>query len=181
MNLPNFLTLVRILCSPVFVGLVLYGHHSWALAVFLAAGLTDALDGMLARVLNQQTTLGQYLDPLADKLLLVTAFVVLSFEGSIPLWVALVVVSRDVIISVGSLVIHLLRERVDITPTWMGKTTTVLQMVYIVAVLVDTTAALPVWVSGAILAATIALTVASGLHYVFRGVKILNVHNGRPA
>ncbi len=181
MNLPNLLTLIRILCSPLFVGLVLYGHHSWALAVFLAAGLTDALDGMLARVLHQQTTLGQYLDPLADKLLLVTAFVVLSFEGSIPLWVTLVVVSRDVIISVGSLVIHLLREQVDITPTWMGKATTVLQLVYIVAVLVGTTAALPVWVLVAILAAMIALTVVSGLHYVFRGVKILHVYNGRPA
>jgi cardiolipin synthase len=181
MNLPNLLTLIRILCSPIFVGLVLYGHHAWALAVFLAAGLTDALDGLLARVLNQQTTLGQYLDPLADKLLLVTAFVVLSFEGSIPLWVTLVVVSRDVIISVGSLVIHLLRERVNITPTWMGKATTVLQLLYIVAVLFGTTAALPVWLVGAILAATIGLTVVSGLHYVFRGVKILNEYNGQPA
>jgi cardiolipin synthase len=181
MNLPNSLTLLRILCSPVFVGLVLYGHHSWALAVFLTAGLTDALDGMLARLLNQQTTLGQYLDPLADKLLLVTAFVVLSFDGAIPLWVALVVVSRDVIISVGSLVIHLLREQVDITPTWMGKTTTVIQLIYIVAVLGGTTVALSARVVGAILAVMIALTVASGLHYVFRGVKILNLPSGRPA
>lgn len=181
MNLPNLLTLIRIFCSPVFVGLVLYGHHSWALAVFLAAGLTDALDGMIARVLNQQTTLGRYLDPLADKLLLVTAFVVLSFEGEIPVWVTLVVVSRDVIISVGSLVIHLLRERVDITPTWMGKVTTVIQLVYIIAVLVGTTAAVPEWVPWTILAVMVGLTVASGLHYVFRGVKILSVHPGHAA
>lgn len=181
MNLPNLLTLIRILCSPVFVGLVLYGHNSWALAVFLTAGLTDALDGMLARVLDQQTTLGQYLDPLADKLLLVTAFMVLSFEGAIPLWVTLVVVSRDVIISVGSLVIHLLRERVDITPTWIGKTTTVIQLVYVIAVLVGTTATVPQWLLWAVLAVMVAVTVASGLHYVFRGVKILNLNHGRPA
>jgi cardiolipin synthase len=163
------------------VGLVLYGHHHWALVVFLAAGLTDALDGMIARMLNQQTTLGQILDPLADKLLLVTAFVVLSFDGAIPLWVTLVVVSRDVIISVGSLVIHFLRERVDITPTGMGKTTTVLQLTYIVAVLVRATAALPDQLVGAILAVMIALTVASGLHYVFRGVQMLSVNNTRQA
>jgi len=181
MNLPNLLTLIRILCSPVFVGLVLYGHNAWALVVFLMAGLTDALDGMIARVLDQQTTLGRYLDPLADKLLLVTAFLVLSFEGAIPLWVTLVVVSRDVIISVGSLVIHLLRERVDITPTWMGKTTTVIQLVYIIAVLVETTAAVPPWSLWAVLAVMVAVTVASGLHYVFRGVKMLSVPDGRPA
>lgn len=180
MNLPNLLTLIRIFCSPVFVGLVLYGHHSWALVVFLAAGLTDALDGMIARVLNQQTTLGQYLDPLADKLLLVTAFVVLSFDGEIPVWATLVVVSRDVIISVGSLVIHLLCERVDITPTWMGKATTVIQLVYIVAVLLGTTATVPEWLAWTVLAAMVGLTVASGLHYVFRGVKILSLHP-RPA
>jgi cardiolipin synthase len=180
-NLPNFLTLLRIFCSPVFVGLVLYGHYSWALAVFLGAGLTDALDGMIARVLNQQTVLGRYLDPLADKLLLVTAFLVLSFKGEIPVWVALVVVSRDVIISVGSLVIHLLRERVDITPTWIGKVTTVIQLVYIVAVLVGTTAPVPEWVLWSVLGAMVGLTVASGLHYVFRGVKILSVHPGQPA
>ncbi len=181
MNLPNFLTLLRIFCSPVFVGLVLYGHHSWALAVFLAAGLTDALDGMIARVLNQQTTLGRYLDPLADKLLLVSAFVVLSFEGEIPVWVTLVVVSRDVIISVGSLVIHLLRERVDITPTWMGKATTVIQLLYIGAVLLGMSATVPDWLLWAVLAAMVGLTVASGLHYVFRGVKILSLQPGPAA
>jgi cardiolipin synthase len=181
MNLPNLLTLIRILCSPLFVGLVLYGHNSGALAVFFVAGLTDALDGMLARVLNQRTTLGQYLDPLADKLLLVTAFLVLSFKGVIPLWVTLVVVSRDVIISVGSLVIHLLGERVDITPTWIGKATTVIQLVYIVAVLVGTTTALPPWSLWSLLAVMVTLTVASGLHYMFRGVKILTPNHGRPA
>lgn len=181
MNPPNLLTLVRILCSPVFVGLVLYGHNSWALAVFLLAGLTDALDGMLARMLDQQTTLGQYLDPLADKLLLVTSFLVLSFEGVIPLWVTLVVVSRDGIISVGSLVIHLLRERVDITPTWIGKITTVIQLVYIVAVLVGMTTAVPEWLLWSVLAVMLTVTVASGLHYVFRGVRMLNLNHGRPA
>lgn len=182
MNLPNALTLIRILLVPVFVGLVLYGHHFSALIVFLAAGLTDALDGMIARLLRQQTTLGRYLDPLADKLLLVAAFVVLAFRGAVPLWAAIVVVSRDVIISVGALVVHLLgAERIDINPTWLGKVTTVIQLAYVLAVLADVTMALPTWLPQVVLAAMVAVTVASGLHYVFRGIKMLNVNNSRPA
>ncbi len=177
-NLPNSLTLFRILLVPMFVGLVLYGHPSGALAVFLVAGLTDALDGLLARLLDQQTTLGRYLDPLADKLLLVAAFIVLSVEGWVPLWVTIIVVSRDIIISVGSLVIHLLRERPDIAPTPLGKVTTVLQLAYIVAVLLGTAMPLPGWVVLVSVLVVAALTVASGLHYIVRGVRILGAQQG---
>jgi cardiolipin synthase len=177
-NIPNALTLMRILSVPAFVGFVLYGHHSIALAIFVAAGITDALDGMLARILNQQTTLGRYLDPLADKLLLVSAVVVLSFQGRIPLWVSIIVVSREVIISVGSLVIHLLRERVLIAPTWIGKATTVLQLAYVLAVLTTATTPLPAWVSHSVLAAMVAFTVVSGLHYTLRGVQMLSAQQG---
>jgi cardiolipin synthase len=177
-NLPNALTLLRILLVPMFVGLVLYGHPSAALAVFLVAGLTDALDGLIARLLDQQTTLGRYLDPLADKLLLVAAFVVLSVEGWVPLWVTIIVVSRDIIISVGSLVIHLLRERPDIAPSLVGKVTTVLQLAYIVAVLLGTAMPLPGWLLLVSLVAVAALTVVSGLHYIVRGVRILGAQQG---
>lgn len=178
MNIPNALTLLRILCVPVFVGLVLYGHPSTALGVFVAAGITDALDGMIARVLDQQTTLGRYLDPLADKLLLVSAVIVLSFESLIPIWVSIVVVSRDVIISVGSLVVHLLRERVDIAPTWIGKGATVLQLAYVFVVLMTATTPLPAWLLQSVLAAMVVCTVVSGLHYVVRGVQMLSGQPG---
>ncbi|MFZ5864120.1 MAG: CDP-diacylglycerol--glycerol-3-phosphate 3-phosphatidyltransferase [Nitrospirota bacterium] len=178
MNIPNALTLLRILLVPLFVGLVLYGHLSTALVVFLVAGLTDALDGLIARLLNQQTTLGRYLDPLADKLLLVAAFVVLSVGGFVPLWVTIIVVSRDIIISVGSLVLHLFREQPDIAPTLMGKATTVLQLVYILAVLAGTTMPLPGWVILVSLGGVSVLTVASGLHYLIRGVQILGAQQG---
>jgi cardiolipin synthase len=177
-NLPNALTVLRILLVPMFVGVVLYGHLSAALAVFLVAGLTDALDGLIARLLDQQTTLGRYLDPLADKLLLVAAFVVLSVEGWVPLWVTIIVVSRDIIISVGSLVIHLLRERPDIAPSLMGKVTTVLQLAYIVAVLLGTAMPLPGWLILVSLVAVAVLTVVSGLHYIVRGVQILGAQQG---
>ncbi|MBI3608675.1 MAG: CDP-alcohol phosphatidyltransferase family protein [Nitrospirae bacterium] len=173
MNIPNLLTVVRILLVPIFVDLIVYGYSGWALLVFLGAGLTDALDGMIARVLDQRTTLGRYLDPLADKLLLVTAFVVLSIVGVIPIWVTIIVVSRDVIISIGTLVIHLLRERVNIMPTLMGKATTVAQLVYVVAALLGMTTPMAPRLVGVVLAVTLGLTIVSGLHYMFRGIRML--------
>ena len=173
LNIPNFLTVVRILLVPIFVDLVIYGYPFWALLVFLGAGLTDALDGMIARVLDQRTTLGRYLDPLADKLLLVASFVVLSVVGVIPIWVTIVVVSRDVIISIGTLVVHLLRERVNIMPTLMGKATTVAQLVYVVAVLLGMIGPVAPRFVPMVLVVMLGLTIASGLHYLFRGIRML--------
>ncbi len=173
MNIPNLLTVVRILLVPIFVDLIVYGYPVWALLVFVGAGLTDALDGTIARVLNQRTTLGRYLDPLADKLLLVTAFVVLSIVGIIPIWVTIIVVSRDVIISIGTLVVHLLRERVNIIPTFIGKATTVAQLSYVVVALLGSTTPMAPRLVGIVLTATLGLTIASGLHYMFRGIRML--------
>ena len=178
MNVPNLLTFLRILLVPVFVGLIVYGYPRWALIVFLLAGLTDALDGMIARVLNQRTTLGGYLDPLADKLLLVTSFVALSAVGSIPIWVTIIVVSRDVIISIGTLVVHLLRERVNIVPSLAGKATTVAQLLYVLAVLVGMIAPVSSTVFALGLAVMLVLTMVSGLHYVLRGIRLLSGDGG---
>lgn len=178
LNVPNLLTLSRILLVPVCVGLIVYDYPRWALIVFLLAGLTDALDGMIARVMNQRTTLGQYLDPLADKLLLVTSFVTLSVVGSIPIWVTIIVVSRDVIISIGTLVVHLLRERVNIVPTWVGKAATVAQLLYVLAVLVGMIAPVSSTVFTVGLAVMLVLTMASGFHYVLRGIRLLSGEGG---
>jgi cardiolipin synthase len=128
---------------------------------------------MIARVLDQRTTLGRYLDPLADKLLLVASFVVLSVVGVIPIWVTIVVVSRDVIISIGTLVVHLLRERVNIMPTLMGKATTVAQLVYVVVVLLGMIGPVAPRFVPMVLAVMLGLTIASGLHYLFRGIRML--------
>lgn len=178
MNIPNLLTLFRILLVPVFVDLIIYGYPGWALTVFVVASLTDALDGMIARVLDQRTTLGGYLDPLADKLLLVASFLVLSVVGVIPIWATIIVVSRDVIISIGTLVVHLLRERVNIIPTLIGKGTTVAQFVYVLASLLGMIDPVPPAAMTLALAAMLGLTIASGLHYVFRGIRMLSGEDG---
>jgi len=102
MNIPNSLTILRILLIPCYIGLLIYGKFDYALIVLLVAGLTDALDGAIARMKNQYTRLGAVLDPLADKLLLTSGFITLSMIHLIPSWVTILVVSRDVILMLGS-------------------------------------------------------------------------------
>ena len=174
MNLPNLLTIFRILIIPVFINLLIYGYHAWALTVFLVAGLTDGLDGLIARVSNQRTKLGTYLDPMADKLLLTASFLTLAILQAIPVWSAVIVVSRDVILILGALILHLTQTSQEISPTFLGKSTTAAQLVYVVLVLLtivtegSTASLIPV------LVITIALTIFSGLHYIYRGIRSLN-------
>jgi cardiolipin synthase len=173
-NIPNLLTILRILMIPLFVYLLVYGYTRWALGAFVVAGLTDALDGAIARMWHQQTTLGRYLDPLADKMLLTAAFVALAVLSWIPFWALLIVVSRDIILLIGTVVMHLTQGDFDINPTLLGKTTTFLQLVLVVLalVMVSGVGAVPhfdaaVWVVAAV-------TVVSGLHYLYRGIRRLN-------
>ena len=106
MNIPNSLTILRILLIPCYIGLLIYGRFDQALIVLLVAGVTDALDGLIARMKNQHTRLGAVLDPLADKLLLTSGFITLSLIHLIPLWVTILVASRDVILLMGTAVAH---------------------------------------------------------------------------
>ena len=106
-TVPNQLTFLRLGFLPLFIILVFYRRYSWALAILVVAGLTDGLDGLLARSLNQKTTLGAYLDPIADKLLLSSSFVVLAFEGQIRWWLTILVLGRDVLILTTAAVILL--------------------------------------------------------------------------
>ena len=108
MNIPNFLTLFRIILVPAFVIFLIQSEYDKALIVFVVAGLTDALDGTLARLLKCQTILGAYLDPIADKLLLVTSYATLAILGIIPAWLSVLVISRDIIILIGIAIIALM-------------------------------------------------------------------------
>ena len=108
MNVPNLLTLLRIILSPVIVILLIQGAFFKALIVFIVAGITDALDGFLARVLHQQTVLGAYLDPIADKALLASSFITLSVLHIIPGWLTVIVISRDFIILLGISVLSIM-------------------------------------------------------------------------
>lgn len=169
LNIPNSLTLLRILLIPVFVGLLVYRHYDYALGALLVAGLTDALDGTIARVANQRTELGAYLDPLADKLLLTTGFITLSVLGLAPLWVVILVVSRDLILMTGTLLVRLTDSAVDLSPTALGKGTTLLQLTYVLLVVALTSRQVDVRLLDPLLFTAAGLTLASGLHYLYRG------------
>src|SRR6266536_5888476 len=122
----NQLTLLRMFLIPAFVILVVYGHLGWALTVFVTAGITDALDGVIARRSGQKTTLGAWLDPMADKLMLVSAFVVLTLPNlglanKLPLWLTALVISRDVCIVITVAIINLAIGRRTFSPSIFGK------------------------------------------------------------
>src|SRR5713101_7896447 len=127
MGLANWLTTLRILLIPVFVTLLVYRRPGWAFLVFCAASLTDMLDGYIARRRGTQTRLGAFLDPVADKLLMTSAFVTLTYLKVIPFWIAAVVVSRDLILSVGVVVIHVAGGTVHPSPSWLGNARLLLQ------------------------------------------------------
>ncbi len=169
LNVPNSLTLLRILLIPVFIGLLVYQRYEYALGVLLAAGLTDALDGTIARVANQRTRLGAYLDPLADKLLLTSGFITLSVLHLVPLWIVILVVSRDLILMTGTLLVRLTDSPVDLSPTLLGKGTTLFQLSYVLLVVALTSRQMDVRLLEPLLLLTAGLTLASGLHYLYRG------------
>lgn len=174
-NVPNILTILRILCVPVFVDLLIYERFDYALALFLIAAATDGLDGLIARLSNQRSRVGMYLDPLADKVLLMSAFITLSILHHVPVWLTTIVVSRDLIVATGTLLLHLLNVQIDISPSWLGKVTTVLQLGYVILelTLVALAQSHPLLDHATLLVAGV--TLASGLQYVYRGVRSMRV------
>ncbi len=136
MNIPNLLTLLRILLVPLIVIFLIDEAYLKALITFFISGITDALDGFLARLLHQKTVLGAYLDPIADKALLVTCFLTLSIEGIIPGWLTVVVISRDVIILTGTFILFMMSVSFEIKPILISKITTALQIITVLLVLI---------------------------------------------
>jgi cardiolipin synthase (CMP-forming) len=178
-TIPNLLTLLRMGLIPLFIITLVNGDPRKALLIFVVAGVTDALDGAIARFWKQQSLLGAYLDPIADKLLLMSAYVVLtipglSHSGPIPLWVTILVIARDVLIVAVALIVYLAAGIRKFPPSVLSKINTVFQVVAVVLVLLAGT--LPE-VRSAELAADAALylvaglTVASGLDYIYRASK----------
>jgi cardiolipin synthase len=176
MNIPNLLTLLRIILVPVIVILLIQGAFLKALLVFVVAGLSDALDGFLARILHQQTVLGAYLDPIADKALLASSFVTLSVLHVIPGWLTVIVISRDFIILLGISVLSIMSIPIRIRPAFVSKITTALQLSTISVALAGR--CLPggyhePWVL-ILYWLTAFFTVVSGLTYMARGVSLMN-------
>ena len=137
LNLPNLITLLRIGAIPIFLILLVDERYTEALIVFILAGITDSLDGLLARWLNARTTLGAFIDPLADKLLLVSSFVILAFLGDLPRWLAVLVIMRDVIILIGySVLFFVTGHAIEVRPTLIGKASTFFQLLTVIMALV---------------------------------------------
>lgn len=168
-SFPNLLTLLRLSFIPFVVSSILDGHYAIALALFVLAGISDALDGLLARVLEQRTRLGEYLDPIADKLLISTLFLVLSAMHRIPWRVTAVVFGRDIIILVICSLVYVTTPLRDFSPTVLGKANTAAQIVTLGAtILVEVkpwTWVLALKTVG--LWTVFVLTIVSALHYVF--------------
>jgi cardiolipin synthase len=166
----NQLTLLRMLLSPVFALLVIYQRVGWALVVFSVAALTDALDGLLARSAGQRTTLGAWLDPVADKLLVLTMFIVLTLPlphltAKIPLWLTILVLSRDVGIIATVAIVNLATGRRTFRPSIFGKAATAMFLVTgVVTLVVNFAHWSPIWVEVCAFA-SLALTIVSALHY----------------
>ena len=186
LRLPNLLSLSRVLLTPVFV-LLMVERRPWAaFAVFVAAGLTDALDGFTARTLRLKSTLGLWLDPVADKVLLTAAFVVLTLPAlarpnTLPLWLTLLCVGRDVAIAAGAVLILALRGKRTFPPMLAGKASTVCQVFLLYFVLYLNAAGRSPAVLTGFYVLTAALAVASFVQYAFIGASMLREGRVRPA
>jgi cardiolipin synthase len=179
----NQLTLLRMLLIPAFVILVVYGHLGWALAVFVAAGVTDALDGLIARWSGQKTSLGAWLDPMADKLLLVTTFVVLTIpslnlSNPLPLWLTIMIISRDVVIVATVAIVNLAIGPRTFRPSVWGKIATGTYICTAVAAMLfnylghhSAVVDVGVW-------ASLGITLISAFHYIWHARGIINAPSG---
>lgn len=175
----NQLTILRVMLAPAFVILTVYGHFGWALIVFGVAGLTDLFDGLIARKFSRGTTLGAWLDPMADKLLIVATVSVLTVPGlglinKLPVWLTILIISRDLLIVLTVAVINLAIGRREFRPSIYGKIATATFMLTCVIIMyfnyLQRTS--PLVAVG--IYASAAITLISGFHYVFGVTKIIN-------
>lgn len=174
MNLPNVLTLLRILLIPAFVIFIINKQTGWALVTFAVAGVTDGVDGLLARLTHQRTELGAYLDPIADKLLLSSAYITLAIIEVLPSWLTVIVLTRDVIILVGLLAFLLAGQRPRLRPSLASKITTVSQITTILLALLKEYHPSVGDLANLVLYGTALLTIVSGAHYISVGARMLN-------
>ncbi|MDP3791056.1 MAG: CDP-alcohol phosphatidyltransferase family protein [Candidatus Omnitrophota bacterium] len=177
MNLANKITISRIILTPLFITAIVYSRTDIALVFFILAVISDGLDGFIARTRNEKTILGTILDPVADKVLLISAFICLAIVSNIPAnlrlpaYVPIIVISRDAIIVLGSIMIHVVKGNIKIEPSFWGKFTTFFQMMTIVSILVRFNYSEIVWDIATV------LTVISGVDYMIKGSRVLSENN----
>lgn len=172
-TIPNLISVLRMGLVPLFIIAVLEGQSLRALILFLVAGLTDALDGFIARFANQQSLLGAYLDPIADKILLTAAYVALTVPGlnhgvQIPVWITVLVIGRDVLLVVVALILYLAGGIRKFPPTMLSKINTAIQVAAVLVVLLSALSPHLESIATTLLYLVAVLTVSSGLDYVIR-------------
>jgi len=172
-NVPNTLTLLRILLTPLFAICLMKHLLGLALLVFAIAAVSDGMDGLIARLFHQKTTLGAYLDPAADKLLLTTAFVTLAIQELIPSWLSVIVITRDVLILFGIALFIMTGREFQPVPSILSKITTVAQLASVLVVLVAYQAPRIAQIQGPLFWFAAGMTMVSGFQYIYRGMNIL--------
>ncbi len=180
LTIPNLLTFMRMALIPVFASLLFYGYSGWALFVFLIAGISDGVDGFVARRFNQESELGTIIDPIADKLLMTVAFIVLAMPNvmqptrflPVPFWVTAAVIGRDVLIVTVAGAINIMTGFHGFKPSWLGKLSTFVQVVAVALILLaaflDYSFYLPT-----VYFIVVLLAFVSGIHYIFHIAKLM--------
>ncbi len=169
LNVPNTLTVLRICTIPIIVTMLVSGRHMAALWLFVFASVTDILDGLIARLAKQQTKLGRFLDPIADKLLLVTSYVTFAYYGWVPVWLTVGILLRDVTVVAALVTFYLVHKFVFIRPSILGKTAIAMQMVLCALVLLRLNYGSRIPEPVVFVWLTAAFTVVSALHYLYLG------------
>jgi cardiolipin synthase len=176
LNIPNILTLCRLGAIPLLLAFLSKGRYTYGLYVFALAAITDALDGTIARLFDCKTEIGAFLDPFADKLMLLSTFIVLTLQDAIPGWLLGVLIIRDVVIVVGYFMISFFADmRIPVRPTYLGKISTFLQIFCVIGALSRFAEHLPAYVLywQGLLYLTLIITALSGVQYAYRGLAIL--------
>ena len=179
-DVPNVISALRLLVIVPIIYLLVARHYGWALALFAAAGISDGVDGFLAKHYGWQSAIGGILDPLADKALLTSCFLVLGAQGLIPLWLMLAVIFRDLVIVVGAVLYHYLVEDLRAAPTLVSKLNTVVQILLVVVVIADAgPIGLPRAPVDALIWMCLATTLVSGVSYVWIWGRLAVRNGGR--
>ena len=174
LNVPNTLTITRIVIIPVLITAIIYDQYLYALVLFAIAALTDMLDGLFARLTNQKTALGTFLDPLADKFLLISSFIIFSVYGWIPKWFAIIVISRDIIVVIGFFLLYMITNTLKVEPVFLGKTAIALELFILAYVLLNINVITLPPVHDGFFILSGAITAVSGLQYIYKGFKLTN-------
>ena len=178
MTVPNLITTIRIILAPIFIIYLLHDQFLSALIVFAISGVSDGVDGLVARIFDQKSKIGTYLDPLADKIILVSAFIVLAVRDLLPPWLTVLVISRDVMILLGVLVLSLNRLEFNIRPSILSKITTCLQFITVISVLSRDYFSFSARFYFCIFLIAALFTISSGLHYMRYWYKMMGEESG---